>query len=109
MYMPEEGFAIQVDISQVPPPDYESAQDIPDYDYNVIGTQTEDGKVCLLVEYSAAGATIKSWIWKEHGFPIRTESTTAEGTIIVVFKDISFGDIDDSLFELPLGVEIMEF
>ena len=108
MYMPDQNMAIQMDISQVPPPDYESAQDIPDYDYNVIGTQTEDGKVCLVVEYSYGGATVKSWIWKEHGFPVRVETTTAEGKTVIVYKNIDFGDIDDSMFELPAGVQIME-
>jgi outer membrane lipoprotein-sorting protein len=108
MYMPDEGFAMQIDISMAPQPEYEDVQDIAGYDYHVIGTETRDGKVCLVVEYSAQGATVKSWIWKEHGFPIRTESTTSQGTIIVVFKNISFGDIPDGLFEIDPGVTIME-
>jgi outer membrane lipoprotein-sorting protein len=107
MYMPDLDMAYEMDLSQIPPPDYEGVQDIPDYDYTIIGTQTKDGKVCLVVEYSAAGATVKSWIWKEHGFPIRTETTTAEGTVTVVFKNIDFGDIPDSKFELPPGVQIV--
>ncbi|TES83341.1 MAG: hypothetical protein E3J92_03245 [Dehalococcoidia bacterium] len=109
MYMPDDNIAIQIDFGQVSPPDYEDVQNIPAYDYTIIGTDTEDGKVCLVVEYSAAGATVKSWIWKEHGFPVRMETTTAEGTIIVVFKDIDFSDIPDDMFELPAGVQIMEF
>jgi len=107
MYMPDQNMAIEMDISQTNPPDYEAAQDIPDYDPIIIGTQTEDGKVCLVVEYSYGGATVKSWIWKEHGFPVRMETTTSQGTVIIVFKDIRFGDINDSLFELPAGVQIV--
>jgi outer membrane lipoprotein-sorting protein len=107
MYMPEEGFAMQVDISMAPKPDYEDIQDIPDYDYTIIGTETVDGKVCLVAEYSYGGDTAKVWIWKEHGFPVRVETTTVQGTMVAVFKNISFGDIDDSLFELPAGVTIM--
>lgn len=107
MYMPDLDMAYEVDISTMSAPDYESAQDIPDYSHTVIGTRTEDGKVCLVVEYSAAGATVKSWIWKEHGFPIRTETTTSEGTTVTIFKDIEFGDIEDNLFELPSGVQIV--
>ena len=91
-----------------PQPEYEGVQDIPDYDYNVIGTQTMDGKECLVVEYSYGGDTVKCWIWKEHGFPIRIETTTSQGTIVAVFKNISFGDIDDSLFEVDPGVTIMQ-
>jgi outer membrane lipoprotein-sorting protein len=108
MYFPDQNMAMRVDISMAPQPEYEDVQDIAGYDYHVIGTETRDGKVCLVVEYSAQGATVKSWIWKEHGFPIRTESTTSQGTIIVVFKNISFGDIPDGLFEIDPGVTIME-
>jgi outer membrane lipoprotein-sorting protein len=108
MYMPDQNMAYEIDISQTSQPDYESAQDIPDYNYTIIGTQTEDGKVCLVVEYSYGGATVKSWIWKERGFPIRTETTTAEGMTVIVYKDIDFGGINDSLFELPSGVQIIE-
>jgi outer membrane lipoprotein-sorting protein len=109
MYMPDLNMAYEINISQVPPPDYEDVQDIPGYHPTIIGTDTMDGKECLVVEYSYGGATVKSWIWKEHGFPIRTETTTSEGTVIVVFRDIDFGDIPDSMFELPPGVQIMEF
>jgi outer membrane lipoprotein-sorting protein len=108
MYMPDQNMAMQVDISMAPQPEYEDVQDIAGYDYHVIGTETMDGKVCLVVEYSAAGATVKSWIWKEHGFPIRVETTTSQGTMVAVFKNISFGDIPDSLFEIDPGVTIME-
>ncbi len=109
MYMPDQDMAMEMDLGQVNPPDYEDVQDIPSYDPTIIGTETMDGKVCLVVEYSAAGATVKSWIWKEHGFPVKTVTTTADGTMEIVYTDISFGDIDDSLFELPPGVQIMSY
>jgi outer membrane lipoprotein-sorting protein len=108
MYMPDQGIAMRIDISMAPQPEYEDVQDIAGYNYTVIGTETMDGKVCLVVEYSAAGATVKSWIWKEHGFPIRTEMTTSAGKAVTVFKDLDFSDIPDSLFELDPGVTIME-
>lgn len=108
-YFPDQNMAIEMDISQVPQPDYEDIQDIPGYDYDVIGTATVDGKECLVVEYSYGGVTVKSWIWKEHGFPVKMESTTAEGTTVILYKDIDFGDIPDDMFELPAGVQIMEF
>jgi outer membrane lipoprotein-sorting protein len=107
MYMPDQNMAMVIDISMAPQPEYEGIQDIPDYDYTIIGTETMDGKVCLVAEYSYGGDSVKVWIWKEHGFPIRIETTTPQGTMVAVFRNISFGDIDDSLFELPPGVTIM--
>jgi outer membrane lipoprotein-sorting protein len=108
MYMPEENFAYQMPLSQVPESAVEEAQAIAGYDYTVIGTETRDGKVCTVVEYSYGGVSAKVWIWKEHGFPIRMEATTAEGTTITEYKNIDFGDISDSMFELPAGVEVFE-
>jgi len=108
MYMPDQNMAMEIDISQAPPPDYEGVQDIPSYSPTIIGTETMDGKVCLVVEYSYGGATVKSWIWKEHGFPVRMETTTPEGKTVIVYRDIDFSDIPDSMFELPAGVQIME-
>ena len=86
----------------------DEAQSIPDYNPTIIGTETLDGKFCLVVEYTAEGATTKMWIWKENGFPIRIEMTTSEGKTVVEYKNIDFSDILDSEFELPEGVEILE-
>ncbi len=108
MYMPDENKAMKIPLTQAPESVVEATQAIADYDYTVIGTETMDGKVCLVVEYSYDGVSAKAWIWKEHGFPIRIETTTAEGTTVAEFKNIDFSDIPDSMFELPAGVEIME-
>jgi outer membrane lipoprotein-sorting protein len=109
MYMPDENFAYKVPLNQMPESAIEDTQAIADYDYTVIGTETMDGKVCLVVEYDYDGTSAKAWVWKEHGFPIRIEMTSAEGTTITEFKNIDFGDIPDSMFELPEGVQIMGF
>jgi outer membrane lipoprotein-sorting protein len=86
----------------------DEAQSIPDYSPTILGHETLDGKVCLVVQYTAEGATVKTWLWEQYGFPIRVEMTTSEGTTVVEYKNIEFIDIPDSMFELPEGVEIME-
>jgi outer membrane lipoprotein-sorting protein len=106
MYMPDENMAIRVDLSQMPESAIEEAQAIAGYDYRVIGTETVDGKVCLVVEYDYGGTSTKAWVWKEHGFPIRIEMTSAEGKTVIEYKNIDFGDIPDSMFELPAGVQV---
>ena len=87
----------------------DEAQAIAGYSPTIIGTETIDGKVCLVVEYSVEGSTVKMWLWEEYGFPIRIETTTSEGMIIAEYRNIEFGDIPDSMFELPEGVEPMSF
>jgi len=86
----------------------DEAQEITDYNPTIIGHETLDGKVCLVVEYSVEGETAKMWIWEEYGFPIKVEMTTSEGTVIIEYKNIEFTDIQDSMFELPEDVEIMD-
>jgi outer membrane lipoprotein-sorting protein len=109
MYMPAENFAYEMPLGQAPESAVEQAQAVADYSPHIIGTETMDGKVCLVAEYTIGQASVKMWIWKEHGFPIRIESTAPEGKTVTEFQNIDFADIDDSKFELPAGVEIMEF
>ena len=108
MYMPEENVAMKVTFNPPAKSAVEEAQSVADYNPTVVGTETVDGKVCLVVEYTVEGAATKMWIWEEHAFPIRVEVTTAEGKTTVEYKNIEFVDIPDSEFELPPGVEIIE-
>jgi hypothetical protein len=106
---PALGFAYEMDFEQAAELPIPDAQSIPDYEYEILGTEILDGKECLVVEYTTEQATVKMWIWKEHGFPIRAEMTTSSGTTVAEATNLEFGDIDDSMFELPAGVEIIEF
>jgi outer membrane lipoprotein-sorting protein len=108
MYMPEENMAMKVAFNPPAKSAVEEAQSVTGYNPTVVGTETIDGKVCLVVEYTAEGAATKMWIWEEHAFPIRVEVTTAEGKTTVEYKNIEFVDIPDSEFELPEDVEIVE-
>ena len=107
MYMPSQGMAFKLTFEE-PESAVEEAQSILGYNPVIIGTETLDGKVCLVVEYTVEGSTAKMWIWKDQGFPIRAEITTTEGTIIMEYANIEFVDIPDSMFELPEGVQIQE-
>jgi len=71
----------------------------------IIGTETTDGKECLVVEcvYGDVNGdlTTRAWIWKEHKFLVRYDIIGTERTHTIEFKNIDFGDIPDSMFELP--------
>lgn len=111
LYYPAMNMAYQMDFEQVVELPLADAQSIPDYEYQIIGTEILDDKECLVVEYTvpAEQTTVKMWIWEEYGFPIRAEMTTSAGTTIAEYRNLDFGDILDNMFELPPGVEIMEF
>ena len=107
IYYPDQNMATGMTYEPV-----ESAMDevqsITDYNPTILDPETLDGKVCLVVEYTAGVTTTKMWIWKENGFPVRIEMTNSEGKTVIEYKNIEFVDIPDSMFELPEGVEIME-
>lgn len=109
MYLPDQNMAYKMAFNNVPESAVEETEDILDYDYTIIGTETIDGKSCLVVEWTVEGFTSKMWVWKDKGFPIKVETTTSEGKTTIEYKNIQFVNISDSEFELPGGVEIIEF
>ena len=62
-----------------------------------------------MVEYtSKQGDKTRSWIWEEHGLPIKTITQTDEGDYTTEIKNIEFGTVSEDEFELPAGVEKMD-
>ncbi len=108
-YMPAQNLAMKIpfDPAQVPKSPTGDAASMQDSNARVTGTETIDGKVCSVIEYTSAQGNVKAWIWQDKGLPIRTETTTPAGKITVEYKNIDFADIPDSMFELPAGVTIM--
>jgi len=112
VYISAQNIAMKMDIGEVQEnvgeSPVEQSESIEKYNPTVVGSEVLDGKNCLVVEYTTETAETKMWIWKKHGFPIRTETTTDKGTTIVEIKNIEFGDIPDTMFELPAGIQIIE-
>jgi hypothetical protein len=106
-YMPAQNMAIKMNMSQAGTPASDQAESAVNYTPTVLGTETVDGKVCLKVQYTANGATTTQWIWKQYGLPVRVESVSSSGTSIIEYKNYDFGDIADSMFELPSGVQVI--
>ena len=106
-YFPDQNMAYRIDFGQAEQsnPTENANQIIPVKD----GTEIIDGKSCDIYQWTYQGMTGKEWIWKEKSFPIRMESTTSSGTTIIEYKNIVFGTLSDSLFQLPAGVQITQF
>jgi len=112
MYFPAENTAMKIGLGKAQETAGESpteqSESIVKYNPVTLGTETLDGKSCLVIEYTTETDDVKMWVWTQYGLPIKTESTTAEGTSIVELKNIESGDISDSMFELPAGVQLIE-
>jgi len=72
------------------------------------GTEVLNGKECLVVDFTSNGAEGTTWVWKKHGLPIKIESRGPEGTTVVEMQNIEIKDIEDELFQIPPGVQIIE-
>lgn len=110
MYNPEENIAMKMEVGTDTQSAIEDVLSIQSRNPTVVGTEIIDGKLCTVVEYTdlTGEGEVKSCIWQKHGFPIRTEVTTTEGTSRTEWKNIDFGNIPDDKFELPADVEIMD-
>jgi outer membrane lipoprotein-sorting protein len=111
VYQPEANYALQMPIDQsevdtTSPKDFLTPADTD----NMLFTSREtfDNKECLVYETNYEGVKGKIWIWEEAGMPLRVETTTGSDTIIVEFLNFSIGNIDDSMFQLPAGAQIMD-
>jgi outer membrane lipoprotein-sorting protein len=112
MYLPSQNTAMKTDFSKAQEISGESPteQSASATNYNpiTVGDEVLDGKSCVVVQYETETASIKMWVWKEYGLPIKTESTTSQGTSVIELKNIEIGDISNSMFELPSGVQVLE-
>jgi len=119
-WMVDQNKATKTDLTkETPIQSQANVQDFWNSDLVVKGSETLDGKVCTIVEYSKTTTEGKMngkiWIWDEKGVALRMDttmtSTTEKGinmTITIEFKNYEFVDIEDSLFVLPAGVEIVD-
>lgn len=107
-YMPDQNMAFMITYDQAQASPIDDTQNINQYNPQNAGTETIDGKVCMVVEYAVQDVSITTWIWKEYGFPIKVVSVTDQGTTTIKYKDIDFTNIPDSEFQLPDGVQIMD-
>jgi hypothetical protein len=81
-------------------------QDNPEKDVNQIvpvkdGTETIDGNLCDIYQWTYGGQTMKEWIWRAKSFPIRQQYTTSGQTVTMDFKNIDFNALSDDLFTVP--------
>lgn len=73
-----------------------------------LGNETIDGKTTLVIQYSpnksGNSTTMKMWIWKEKGIPLKARITMTKQGIITTseyqYRNYSFSDIPDSTFTI---------
>ena len=75
------------------------------------GSETIDGRACDIYRFSdpEAGGITTAWVWKEKMFPIRFETETSDGKMLIELSNVQLGAaIPDEAFQLPAGVQVMD-
>jgi len=113
MYFPAENTAEKAQIQPGAPKGFQEispvewAEVLADTEPAVVGTESMDRKDCLVVEATDPnGMTMKVWVWKKYGFPIRIEIAFPDGKMTLEYKNAEGVNIPDDMFELPPGVQI---
>lgn len=72
------------------------------------GNDTVDSQTCDIYEVTGSAATLRVWVSRNNTLPIKSEITTAEGTVTTEFRSLKQGNLPDDLFEPPAGMKIVE-
>jgi hypothetical protein len=110
-YMPSLNMATKMtyDSSAIIPGAWETPNTIMNYNPNIVGTESIDGKSCTVIAWDIPGSgSAKEWVWTEKSFPLKMETTYSGVTTTIEYSNIDFSDIPDSIFQLPEGVQIVD-
>ncbi len=109
IYLPDQERAIKADYSQtsqMTPMSSKEGESVEEK-FNIVGEETIAGKETVIVE-SNDGKT-KMWMWVQNGLPLKTETTSSNGTTVVEVINVDCNkEIPDTKLSLPEGVEVME-
>ncbi|MBM3157429.1 MAG: hypothetical protein FJ004_09120, partial [Chloroflexi bacterium] len=106
MWYPDQNIACQVPTSEASDNPVEDADQIMPVK---VGTETIDGKLCDVYQWTFENSSMKEWVWREKAFPIRAEATTSGGTTVIEYKNIVFGTLSNSLFTIPSSVQMRPY
>jgi hypothetical protein len=73
----------------------------------IVGSEKKDGFDCVIVTVNENGTTSKMWLRKDIGMPVRIESATPEGPVVIEYKNYNLDKQPDSLFEIPADAQVM--
>jgi hypothetical protein len=105
MWYPDQNIACQLPAGEGSDNPVEDVEIIP----VKVGTETIDGKLCDVYQWTSENISMKEWVWKEKSFPIRAEVTSLGETTVIEYKNIVFGSLSDSLFTVPSSVQMQPY
>ena len=87
----------------------DKSEKIPNVGVSTLSDENFDEKSCKVIKYTASGQSVKMWIWKENGMPLKIENDSPGGKTTIEYRNVIIGAVKDSDFNLPNNIEIKEF
>lgn len=110
VYSPTEKMAMKVPDIEVPdelPNEWSDQEDLANY--KIIGHEKMNGYDCVVVNVSGDDGTVsKMWLMEDQGMPVKMEAESAEGKIVIEYKNYNIGKQADDLFQLPSDAQVMD-
>jgi len=108
MYIPSTKTAMKTPMPKEKPADQWAASEQDLTKFKIVGHETIDGVTCVVVTTTENEGTVKMWLREDIGLPVRMESADDANKTVIEYKSYQVGPQDDSLFNLPAGVQVMD-
>lgn len=108
MYNPADKTAMQLpqtDIDEDLPNQWTEAERS---NMKIVGHENIDGYDCTVVTLTDDGEVSKMWLRKDIGMPVKMETKSPEGDLLIEYKNIQTGKQPADLFELPADAQVLE-
>ncbi len=76
----------------------------------IVGKEDVNGEPCYVVATRnvVEGYDMKMWVHQKYGIMMKMEGAAPEGKMLIEVKNLKVGDIQDSEFEIPADIKMME-
>jgi outer membrane lipoprotein-sorting protein len=77
--------------------------------YTVEPNALVDGKACTILRHSDEYEDVVIYVAEDNDFPFRMDITAANGSKTIRYRNVSYLEISDAIFQLPEGVPLLDF
>lgn len=108
MYIPSTKTAMKTPMPKEKPADQWAASEQDLTKFKIVDHETIDGVACVVVTTAENEVPVKAWLREDIGLPARMEYGDDTNKTVIEYKNYQVGPQDDSLFNLPAGVQVMD-
>ncbi len=74
----------------------------------IVGHEKVDGYDCTIVSLTEDADVTKMWLRKDIGMPVKMETKSPQGDLLIEYKNFNLEKQSSDLFELPADAQVLE-